>query len=61
MTTAGQRDELIHVSAINSFVYCSRRYHYLRFYDVNQQSVELTEGRLQHQRHTRRGERDKRT
>lgn len=55
MTTAGQRDELIHVSAINSFVYCPRRYHYLRFYDVNHQSVELTEGRLQHQRHTRRG------
>ncbi|AUV82905.1 CRISPR-associated protein Cas4 [Salinigranum rubrum] len=55
MTTAGQRDELVHVSAINSFVYCPRRYYYLRFYDVTRHSVELTEGRHQHQRHTRRG------
>lgn len=55
MTTAGKRDELVHASAINSFVYCPRRYHYLRFYDVSSQSVELTEGRKQHQRHSRRG------
>jgi CRISPR-associated exonuclease Cas4 len=55
MTTAGQRDELVHVSAINSFVYCPRRYHYLRFYDVTHSSIELTEGRLQHRRHSRRG------
>lgn len=53
--TAGQRDELVHVSAINSFVYCPRRYHYLRYYDVEQTSAELTEGRLQHQRRTKRG------
>jgi CRISPR-associated exonuclease Cas4 len=55
MTTAGKRDELVRVSAINSFVYCPRRYHYRRFYDVDHHSVELTEGRIQHKRHTRRG------
>jgi CRISPR-associated exonuclease Cas4 len=55
MTTAGQRDELVHVSAINSFVYCPRRYYYNRFYDIDHHSVELTEGRLQHERHERRG------
>jgi CRISPR-associated exonuclease Cas4 len=55
MTTAGQRNELVQVSALNSFVYCPRRYYYRRFYDLDHHSIELTEGRLEHERHTRRG------
>lgn len=55
MTTAGKRDELVHVSAINCFVYCPRRYYYLRYYDVAQTSASLVAGRIQHKRHSRRG------
>jgi CRISPR-associated exonuclease Cas4 len=53
VTKASFRDELIHVSALNEYVYCARRAYYQRFYDEIGDPFELADGRVKHERTAR--------
>ncbi len=55
MTTASFREELVHVSALNEFVYCPRRFYYQRYHDQIGTPYELVDGRSKHERQSRRG------
>lgn len=49
------KDELVHVSALNEYVYCPRRFYYQRYQDEIGTPYELVDGRLKHERQTKRG------
>lgn len=55
MTTRFTDEELVHVSALNEYVYCPRRYYYQRYYDVMGTPYELVDGRSKHDHTQRRG------
>ncbi|WP_254768247.1 CRISPR-associated protein Cas4 [Salinilacihabitans rarus] len=55
MIGSGFRDELVHVSALQEFVYCSRRYYYHRYHDQIGSPFELVDGRSKHATQSRRG------
>lgn len=55
MTGASFRDELVHVSALNEYVYCARRFYYQRFHDEIGTPYELVDGRSKHERQSHRG------
>lgn len=55
MTGASFRDELVHVSALNEFVYCPRRFYYQRYHDQMETSYELADGRSKHANQSSRG------
>ncbi|MCF2206083.1 CRISPR-associated protein Cas4 [Halobacterium salinarum] len=48
-------DELLNVSDLNQFVYCPRRYWYLRFFDTQGRNYERTEGQSMHESQSTRG------
>ena len=50
---AGER--LVHVSALQEYVYCSRRYYYQRYQDEIGTTYELTDGRSMHEGQATRG------
>lgn len=49
------KDDLVHVSALNEYVYCARRYYYQRFYDEIGRPYELVDGRSKHESASSRG------
>ncbi|MEZ3114992.1 CRISPR-associated protein Cas4 [Halobaculum sp. MBLA0147] len=49
------RDELVHVSALNEYVYCPRRFYYQRYHDEIGRPYELVDGRSKHDGQARRG------
>jgi len=49
------RDELVHVSALQEFVYCPRRYYYQRYHDQIGTPYELVDGRSKHENQSERG------
>ncbi|AUX08204.1 CRISPR-associated protein Cas4 [Halalkaliarchaeum desulfuricum] len=55
MTKASFRDELVHVSALQEYVYCPRRYYYQRYQDQIGTTYELVDGRSKHAAQSRRG------
>ena len=48
-------DELVHVSALQEFVYCPRRYYYQRYHDQIGTPYELVDGRSKHANQAKRG------
>ena len=48
-------EELLNVSDLNQFVYCSRRYWYLRFFDTQGRNYERIEGKSMHESTSTRG------
>lgn len=55
MTRTSFRDELVHVSALQEYVYCPRRYYYQRYHDQIGTPYELVDGRSKHDAQSRRG------
>lgn len=55
MTASSFKDELVHASALNEFVYCPRRFYYQRYHDEIGTPYELVDGRSKHRRQGRRG------
>jgi CRISPR-associated exonuclease Cas4 len=55
MTSINSKNDLVHVSALQEFIYCSRRYYYQRFYDQIGSPYELVDGRLKHEHQSERG------
>jgi len=55
MTRTSFRDELVHVSALQEYVYCPRRYYYQRYHDQIDTTYELADGRSKHTAQSRRG------
>ena len=47
--------ELVNVSDLNQFAYCSRRYWYLHFYDTQGRNYERIEGKQRHENASIRG------
>lgn len=47
--------ELVHVSALQEFVYCPRRYYYQRYHDQIGTPYELVDGRSMHVNQSKRG------
>jgi CRISPR-associated exonuclease Cas4 len=54
-TGASFRDELVHVSALNEYVYCPRRFYYQRYHDEIGTPYELVDGRSKHDDASTRG------
>ena len=55
MSGASFRDELVHVSALNEYVYCPRRFYYQRYQDEIGTPYELVDGRSKHEQQARQG------
>lgn len=55
MTASSFKDELVHVSALNEYVYCPRRFYYQRYHDEIGTPYELVDGRSKHRGQGRRG------
>lgn len=55
MTASSFKDELVHVSALNEFVYCPRRFYYQRYHDEMGTPYELVDGRSKHNHQSDRG------
>lgn len=55
MTGTSFKDELVHVSALQEFVYCPRRLYYQRYYDQIGTPYELVDGRSKHDSQSQRG------
>jgi len=55
MTGGSFKDELVHVSALNEFVYCARRFYYQRYHDEIGTPYELVDGRSKHENQSKRG------
>jgi CRISPR-associated exonuclease Cas4 len=53
--TSSFKDELVHVSALNEYVYCARRFYYQRYHDEIGRTYELVDGRLEHEDQSERG------
>lgn len=55
MTGSSFKDELVHVSALNEYVYCPRRFYYQRYQDEIGAPYELVDGRSKHASQSSRG------
>lgn len=55
MTRPSYQDELVHVSALQEYVYCPRRFYYQRYHDQIGTPYELVDGRTKHARQAERG------
>lgn len=55
MTRTSFKDELVHVSALNEYVYCARRFYYQRYHDEIGTPYELVDGRSKHEHQSTRG------
>jgi CRISPR-associated exonuclease Cas4 len=53
--STGFDGELVHVSALQEFVYCPRRYYYQRYHDQIGTPYELVDGRSKHAEQAERG------
>ncbi|QZA89526.1 CRISPR-associated protein Cas4 [Salinarchaeum sp. IM2453] len=51
---AHNNSDLIHVSALNQYLYCPRRLWYYRFYNPNDRSSDLVKGQAKHRSQARR-------
>ncbi len=49
------KENLVHVSALNEYVYCPRRFYYQRYHDEIGTPYELVDGRSKHEMQSRRG------
>lgn len=49
------KDELVHVSALQEYVYCARRFFYQRYHDEIGTPYELADGRSKHDGQSKRG------
>lgn len=49
-------DERVHVSALNEFLYCPRRFYYQRYHDEMGTPYELVDGRSKHRNAVHRGD-----
>jgi CRISPR-associated exonuclease Cas4 len=49
-------DERVHVSALNEFLYCPRRFYYQRYHDEMGTPYELVDGRSKHENAAHRGD-----
>lgn len=49
-------DELVNVSDLNQYQYCSRRYWYLHFFDTQGRNYERVEGKTKHENKSSRGD-----
>jgi len=50
-----RKDELVNVSALNQYLYCPRRYWYIKFYDTIGSSYEFEDGNLKHEHKSNKG------
>lgn len=48
-------DEFVNVGHINQYLYCSRRFYYINYFDTIEMNFYLKEGLLKHQNQSRRG------
>lgn len=55
MTRPSYQDELVHVSALQEYVYCARRFYYQRYHDQIGTPYELVDGRSKHARQAEQG------
>lgn len=55
MTGSSLKEDLVHVSALQEFTYCPRRYYYQRYHDQIGTPYELVDGRSKHARQSERG------
>jgi len=55
MTGSSFKEDLVHVSALQEFVYCPRRYYYQRYHDQIGTPYELVDGRSKHAHQSKRG------
>jgi CRISPR-associated exonuclease Cas4 len=55
MIGPNSEDALVHVSALQEFVYCPRRFYYQRYHDQIGTPYELVDGRSMHQKQSERG------
>lgn len=55
MTGSSFKDSLVHVSALNEYVYCPRRFYYQRYHDEIGRPYELVDGRSKHKHQSQRG------
>lgn len=53
MQRAPDREDMIHVSALNQYLYCPRRLWYYRFYNPSDRSPDLVEGQAKHKQQAR--------
>jgi len=59
VTPAGSvadHDNLVHVSALNEYLYCPRRFYYQRYHDEMGTPYELVDGRSKHENAAHRGD-----
>lgn len=55
MTGTSFEEDLVHVSALQEYVYCPRRYFYQRYHDQIGTPYELVDGRSKHSKQSQRG------
>jgi CRISPR-associated exonuclease Cas4 len=55
-SSVAEHDELVHVSALNEYLYCSRRFYYQRYHDEMGTPYELIDGRSKHENAAHRGD-----
>jgi CRISPR-associated exonuclease Cas4 len=55
MTASSFNEDLVHVSALNEYMYCSRRFYYQRYQDEIGKPYELADGRSKHATESQRG------
>jgi len=55
MIRSNGSEEIVHVSALQEFVYCPRRYYYQRYHDQIGTPYELVDGRSMHDNQAKRG------
>jgi len=55
MTGTSLTEDLVHMSALQEFIYCPRRYYYQRFHDQIGTPYELADGRSKHDGQSKRG------
>jgi CRISPR-associated exonuclease Cas4 len=59
VTTVGSvadQHEIVHVSALNEYLYCPRRFYYQRYHDEIGSPYELVDGRSKHENAAHRGD-----
>lgn len=54
--SVANHDNLVHVSALNEYLYCPRRFYYQRYHDEMGTPYELIDGRSKHENAAHRGD-----
>lgn len=50
-----EKDELVNIGFINQYLYCSRRFYYINYFDTIEMNYFLKDGLLKHDNQSRRG------